>query len=269
LYITNWYLFPLPLQLVQIQSKVVFLKQKYASQITVNGQVLPVEIVIEPRRGSRFSIGKKKVLMRLSLGITNEGIQQELARLQAWVTEVSNKRPSVLGQFAEKDYQTGQTITVGQRSYILEISEEERGSHTARMVGNTIALRLSNKANGKQRQKAIQTLLSRVVAGDQYNEVATRVHAINSSTFNRPITNIYLKYNHSNWGSCSSGGNVNLSTRLLFAPPDVQDYVILHELAHLVEMNHSDRFWALVERYMPNYAEKEKWLKTNGDKCHF
>ncbi len=207
--------------------------------------------------------------MRLMHGISNEGIQQELARLQAWVTEVSNKKPAALGQFAEKEYRTGQVLTVGLRSYILEITDEERNSHTARMVGNTIAIRLSAKANAKQRQKAIQTLLSRVVAGDQYNEVVARIHAINNSTFKKTITNIYLKYNHSNWGSCSSGGNVNLSTRLLFAPTDVQDYVILHELAHLVEMNHSDRFWALVERYMPNYAEKEQWLKVNGDKCHF
>jgi predicted metal-dependent hydrolase len=62
---------------------------------------------------------------------------------------------------------------------------------------------------------------------------------------------------------------VNLSTRLLFAPRFVQDYVILHELAHLIEMNHSDRFWALVERYMPNYPEAEKWLKVNRAKCDF
>lgn len=243
--------------------------QKYAAQITVNGKELPVEITIEPRRGSRFSIGKKKVMMRLMQGITNEGIQQEMIRLQQWVQEVSVKKPTAIAQFDIKTYHTGQQLTVGKRSYILEIIDEDRASHTARLVGNTIALRLSGKANPKQRQKAIQTLLSRVVAGDYYNEVVTRVHDINRRTFNRPIKNIYLKHNHSNWGSCSSGGNVNLSTRLLFAPEIVQDYVILHELAHLVEMNHSDQFWALVERYMPNYAEKERWLKEHGGECNF
>ena len=243
--------------------------QKYTAQITVNGQELPVEIVIEPRNGTRFSIGKKKVLMRLNSGVTNEKIRTELARLEAWVTEVSHKKPSALKQFSEKAYHTGQLITVGKRSYILEIEEEERGSHTARLVGNTIAVRLSAKANVQQRQKAIQTLLSRVIAGDQYNEVSARVHEINRTTFNRPIKNIYLKHNHSNWGSCSSGGNVNLSTRLLFAPEEVQNYVILHELAHLVELNHSDRFWALVARFMPDYPEKEQWLKVHGGECNF
>ncbi|MDV7393186.1 M48 family metallopeptidase, partial [Arthrospira platensis SPKY1] len=77
------------------------------------------------------------------------------------------------------------------------------------------------------------------------------------------------KYNSSNWGSCSSGRNINLSTRLLFAPPAVQDYVIIHELAHLVELNHSDRFWKLVSEIMPDYEEKEKWLKEYGHLCEF
>ena len=78
-----------------------------------------------------------------------------------------------------------------------------------------------------------------------------------------------MKYNHSNWGSCSSKGNINLSTRLLFAPDDVIDYVIIHELAHRIEMNHSPRFWKLVSDAMPDYKEKEKWLKVHGGKLGF
>ncbi|MCB0682671.1 MAG: M48 family metallopeptidase, partial [Saprospiraceae bacterium] len=63
--------------------------------------------------------------------------------------------------------------------------------------------------------------------------------------------------------------NINLSTRLLFAPPKVIDYVIIHELAHLVEMNHSRRFWDLVAAAMPDYEEQEKWLKKFGHRCDF
>jgi predicted metal-dependent hydrolase len=56
---------------------------------------------------------------------------------------------------------------------------------------------------------------------------------------------------------------------LLFAPAEVIDYIIIHELAHLVEMNHSDRFWALVAAAMPDYVEKERWLKVNDHHCQF
>jgi len=69
--------------------------------------------------------------------------------------------------------------------------------------------------------------------------------------------------------SCSSKSNINLSTRLLFAPSDVIDYVIVHELTHLIEMNHSQKFWNLVKSVMPNYKQKEKWLKEYGKLCDF
>ena len=77
-------------------------------------------------------------------------------------------------------------------------------------------------------------------------------HQAYVTNLNNLIKGIFLKYNHSNWGSCSHNGNINLSTRLLFAPEAVQDYVIVHELAHLVEPNHSDRFWALGSRKKSN-----------------
>jgi hypothetical protein len=115
-----------------------------------------------------------------------------------------------------------------------------------------------------ERAKAVQTLLSRILAADFREEIEERVHHLNRQTVNRPIRRIALKYNTSNWGSCSSDGNINFSTRLLFTPPHVQDYVILHELVHLVEPNHSDRFWATVAHYMPDYEQREQWLRENG-----
>ena len=245
------------------------LSQKYAAHITVQEQQLPVEIVIEPRNGSRYSMTRKRIIMRLPTGTTAEGVHKELQKLQDWVLKISDKKPTLLAPYTAKKYENGSEIKVGVRQYFLQIDEDDRATHSARLVGNTIALQLSTRSTPAHRDKSIRTLLSRVIAGDFHRDIADRVHAINRRTFNRPIKNIYLKYNHSNWGSCSSDGNVNLSTRLLFAPIDVQDYVIVHELAHLVELNHSDRFWALVEAHIPNYTEKEQWLKLNGALCDF
>lgn len=245
------------------------LARKYTASIVVNGYVLPVEVVIEARRGSRFSMTRQKIIMREPVGVTADYIQSELLRLQEWVEQLVKKKPAVLAPFLVREYNSGQVITVGNRRYTLEVEEEDRKAHTAKLIGDTIVLRLSLWCDPVQRQKAIQTLLSRVVASDFYPEIVQRVHTINRQTVNRPIGSVYLKHNQSNWGSCSSSGNVNLSTRLLFAPESVQDYVIIHELAHLVEMNHSSRFWALVERFMPDYVEKERWLKENGGWCSF
>lgn len=76
--------------------------------------------------------------------------------------------------------------------------------------------------------------------------------------------NITIRNQHTRWGSCSGKGNLNFNCLLVLTPPEVMDYVIVHELCHRREMNHSGRFWAEVEKILPDYREQRKWLKDNG-----
>lgn len=75
---------------------------------------------------------------------------------------------------------------------------------------------------------------------------------------------ITIRNQRSRWGSCSDRGNLNFNCLLMLAPPEVMDYVIVHELCHRKEMNHSKRFWAEVERVLPDYQARRKWLEENG-----
>ncbi len=76
--------------------------------------------------------------------------------------------------------------------------------------------------------------------------------------------NITIRNQRSRWGSCSSQGNLNFNCLLMLAPPEVLDYVVVHELCHRKEMNHSVKFWAEVARILPGYSIQRKWLKENG-----
>jgi predicted metal-dependent hydrolase len=76
--------------------------------------------------------------------------------------------------------------------------------------------------------------------------------------------NLTIKDQRTRWGSCSTQGNLNFSWRLIMAPKEVLDYVVVHELAHLVHMDHSKKFWNVVEKYMPDYRRRLRWLKDNG-----
>lgn len=82
------------------------------------------------------------------------------------------------------------------------------------------------------------------------------------------VTRISVKDIGTRWGSCSAKGSLNFNLRLGFAPLHITDYVIAHELSHLVEMNHSDRFWQQVEKLYPDWKAARKWLKANGSKLH-
>ena len=75
---------------------------------------------------------------------------------------------------------------------------------------------------------------------------------------------VSIRAQHTRWGSCSGKGNLNFNCLLMLAPPEVADYVVVHELCHRKEMNHSQRFWLEVERVLPNYRASKKWLKDNG-----
>jgi predicted metal-dependent hydrolase len=75
---------------------------------------------------------------------------------------------------------------------------------------------------------------------------------------------VAVRNQRSRWGSCSTNGTISLNWRLVQTPDFVRDYIIYHELMHLREMNHSDRFWARVEEVCPGWREAERWLKRNG-----
>ena len=77
---------------------------------------------------------------------------------------------------------------------------------------------------------------------------------------------ISIRKQKTRWGSCSREGNLNFNCLLMMAPPEVLDYVVVHELSHRLEMNHSARFWAQVEKVMPDYRVPRRWLKEHGGK---
>ena len=75
---------------------------------------------------------------------------------------------------------------------------------------------------------------------------------------------ITIRAQKSRWGSCSREGNLNFNCLLMLVPGEVRDYVVIHELCHRKEMNHSPRFWAEVARVCPGYDDHRRWLKDNG-----
>ncbi len=78
--------------------------------------------------------------------------------------------------------------------------------------------------------------------------------------------NIVIKNQKTLWGSCSSKGNINYNYKIVMAPLKILDYIVVHELCHLVHMNHSKDFWQLVESIIPDFKERRNWLKENGYK---
>ncbi len=89
---------------------------------------------------------------------------------------------------------------------------------------------------------------------------AERFAALIGVNYNR----IAIRTQKTLWGSCSGKSNLNFNSLLMLCPEKARDYIVIHELCHLKEMNHSKRFWSLVEKYCPDYKAHRQWLKTEG-----
>lgn len=236
----------------------------------VEGYDVPVKIYREFRHTVRAAIGKDAAILRLPISITVQEKEEQIERFRAWIGERARKRKGLLRRFEKLEYHDGDKIIVGKKVYLLTIIEEARKTPVAKLLGQgVIEIKLNQEDPEDQKSRLIQSLLSRAVSADFLPEISARVHSLNERFFKQKIHTVRIKKTTSNWGSCSHNGAINLSSRLLFAPDDVIDYVIIHELAHLVEFNHSPKFWQLVERAMPNYIEKEKWLIRFGEELGF
>ena len=97
-------------------------------------------------------------------------------------------------------------------------------------------------------------------AGEILPELAEHFSKLVGATYGR----VTVRSQHTRWGSCSSRGNLNFNCLLMQMPDAVIEYVVVHELCHRKEMNHSPRFWAEVERILPDYRQSRRWLKEHG-----
>ena len=237
--------------------------------LEVNGIKYPVKLFIEERSDNTVSIRKNSVNVHICSSLSRNELFREILRMKAWARQKIAEQPEKFKPKEVKTYSDGQELKVGNEKFTLNIEFKEKSSSSARIKGNNIFLCISSGLSDADKKRHTSTLLSRLIAAKRLPELQKRIEELNARHFNHNLKKIFFKNNKSNFGSCSKAGNINISTSLLFAPDEVLNYVCVHELAHLAEHNHSDGFWVLVEKAMPDYKDKKNWLKENGENCGF
>ncbi len=244
-------------------------KKKEQFYLEIKDRKIPIQLFRERRRSVRFAIGKKSVLVRWPSHLSRQQEQAQLQRLKSWLDQLLEQQEGMLEHLAGKTYQDGEVLEVGTRKYRLNIMREDRKTMAARLENGFLQIKLPKDADELSVSRNMKKLLSRAIARDFLPEISERIQTLNERHFGFRYSQVKLRYNTSNWGSCHMNGTITLSTRLLFAPPEVIDYVIIHELAHLEVFGHSQEFWDLIKKAMPSYKEKEKWLKEHYYQCDF
>ena len=237
-------------------------------------QFIPLRIYQEIRNGYRATVGKNHLIFRLPHGLLPRQQQEFIDSLSNWARTTFQKNPAAFTHLFPIELNPESNILIMDTNYRVEIIEEtERATHFGTLKDLTdpprIIIELARMADSANKSKAVRSLLSRLSANKYLPEITERVHELNKLHFRQPIKEVKLRLTQSRWGSCSSTGNINLSSRLLLVPPLVRDSVIIHELAHRIEMNHSPRFWKLVYDAMPDYEKHHLFLDNHGKKYVF
>jgi predicted metal-dependent hydrolase len=236
-----------------------------------NGIHLPLLIIEEKRVDARVSIGKSSAYLRIPYTAPKAFKHEKLIWAKKWLLETLTEKPEMAQRWKNKEYHSGQEIKTVFKTFVLELkTNQARAKGTVHIKGNQLILALPKLGEEEYYTRDfVATLISKGISADVLPAFSERVHGFNLRYFNGAINQIKLKYLHSRWGSCAYSGNLNFSSKLLLAPTHIMDHIIIHELAHLKEMNHGPRFWKWVAKADPDYRTHEAWLHTHGDKLDF
>jgi len=230
-------------------------------KLLINNQEYIVEIYTEERNNATVSIRKNKIIIRVPININREEQFRHILQMKQWAMKKIMSNPERFKRREEKQYKSGDILQINDEQFSLEIDYSNNVSSSGRIINNKIILNISSRLSEEIKKEHIVTLLSRIIAKRRLPILEKKIHELNQQHFQKNINRIFFKNMNSRWGSCSENANINISTRLLFAPEIVLEYVCIHELAHLIEQNHSTNFWNIVQQAIPCYKEQEQWLK--------
>lgn len=226
--------------------------------IAVAGRRLPLTIR-ENGRATRMTLriepGGKALKMSVPSGVSDPEIDRFLHRHHGWLTTKLKGLPKPAG-VAE-----GGSIPIRDVAHRIERTGRVRGVTEAKVIDGEPVLLIGGAPEHLGRR--VVDYLKKQAKSDLERAVARH-----TADLGRQAASIQVKDTKSRWGSCSSGGRLSFSWRIVMAPDHVLDYLAAHEVAHLKEMNHGPRFWTLCRDLCPRTDEAKSWLKRNGSALH-
>ncbi|MCB9034564.1 MAG: M48 family metallopeptidase [Chitinophagales bacterium] len=237
--------------------------------IEVQSLPVPIKVYVEQRNNSRVALTQKNIIIRLPTHISNDEKNKAIKEHIAWAKEKIASKNVYKHQSKSLDFYQNRTFTIYDKVFTITHQFHAKKNQLSYLGDGKILIYLQLTNNENQSVKIIQKLLIRFAQKYFLQKIINKTLQFNQQYFQEDIRSVKLNYTISKWGSCSSKKDIMFSTKLLLLPIHIIDYVIIHELAHLKEMNHSDKFWILVAKAMPDYQTKDKWLSKHGSEFDF
>ena len=214
-------------------------------------------------KSSRKSIGiivnsDGSVVVRAPQRATKKEIDDVINKRIDWILKHQKKFEQLGPAYSKWEFVDGEKHLLLGNEYVLRVNTG--AFNTVRLNGKFIDVVCNNESMVKPLMVKWYTLKANEMMPDIIMPVVNQF----KSKYHRSPAKISLKNMKSRWGSCSSKGNLNFNCLLVLLPDEIIDSIVVHELCHLKQMNHSTRFYAEIDRAFPNYKQCHLWLKQNG-----
>ncbi|MCK5429301.1 MAG: M48 family metallopeptidase [Anaerolineales bacterium] len=183
-------------------------------------------------------------------------LEQLLRKKQGWILKNIARCNTIPIPFHSDDISAGDTVPYLGQQYQVRLSSNHRSECNIRLENNAFLI------EGKCGNGTAALALKRWLYGRAHTYMAQRACELAASLRVR-YNRIFIRGQRTRWGSCSSQGNISLNWKLIMFPPHIIDYVIIHELAHLVVMGHSKAYWDVVAAHCPDWKSHRQWIRKH------
>ena len=209
-------------------------------------------------RKKRKTLGIKvsqqgEVIVLAPYQVNIKTIENILAKRKDWIVEAKN---------SIKRYVSGDSFLFLGEEYVINLIETQDNNKSIEFNGSKFNVFINEESVNNLNNK-IKELLYSKYKEDFLKMINYRMSSLAQIIGVKP-NEVSVRYQKTIWGSCSYDDNISINFKLALAPLEVVDYILIHELCHILHKNHSKEFWMSVQTIMPNYKEKRKWLKANS-----
>ena len=221
---------------------------------------LKYKIARKPRRRTLSIVISRdnQIVVRANHSLTEKDIADFVQSKRSWISKTVNFNKAILSLYKPKKFADGEKFLYLGKEVTLRV--EGGKSDPAELIDNIVLILLP--AHVKNPEDYVQNRLMRWYVSQSKKILDERI-SFYSRTLNVRARKVKIRTLKSTWANCSPQGVLTFSWRLLMAPLNIIDYVVIHELAHRLHHNHSLRFWKQVENVMPEYRVCRKWLRDN------
>ena len=226
----------------------------------IDGFEFPVEVVRTDRKKSAsIYLDGEGVKVRVPKGLSDSYVRDLIEKKSPWIKR-KLREAELAVPLRPKEFVSGETFSYLGRNYRLKVLLGD--AQSLKLKGGYLEARISGSS--KTREKEIRSLLLDWYQRHAQERLEEKTHRYAKILQVEPKS-ISIKNYKSRWGSCSTTEDISYNWRIVMAPHRIVDYVIVHELCHLLEHNHSAIYWRHVERIIPDFQECREWLKKNSE----